>query len=222
MYRPPDSVLCGICNLVKDSYDSLWFDELISYYATNACCFSSSDSAISVDSAVNTTVSKVNKDAADAERLLDALVRGNVSMDDSGVGGLNLSNVSEIVTGDGQRIVIVIAKDDEVQNVKEAIATASSPNAHLVPSPAVSPVHSNMIPSPAASPALSDTSSNMIMEDDDEEWSPYSPVATASTSSSKTTKAKKTTASGRVSKPRGPYNKRASSSSYNVISNTSA
>lgn len=153
---------------------------------------------------------------SEAENILDALMKGNVAASncsgfdqDSGLGqslsetaGINMeniSNISEIVTEDGKKIVIVITND-----VAASTAGNNSNNVVVRPEPAVSPASTqgSMSPYHPASPG------NSVQDESDGEWCPPSQkiltrkVATKRKAAN--TKAD-TLAAGEPSKKRGPY-----------------
>lgn len=133
-----------------------------------------------------------------AEEIVDALVKGDISLkqnnkeeqcslaESSGLAanaiGATISNISEIVTKDGQRIVIVIAND---QKKTEDSKSKPVSVAEFLPE----------------SPSEQDSAS-------DPEWSPDSPVAATSSKrrskKSSTSITTKKTQSGRISKRKSP------------------
>ena len=149
-----------------------------------------------------------------AENILDALMKGNVAASDcsgfaqdSGLGqslsetaGIsmdNISNISEIVTEDGKKIVIVITND---------VANAGALNTGaLRPEPAASPASTSgsMSPYHPASPSASS-----VTESDDGEWCPPGQkVLTKKVATKRKVANTKTTplAGEPTSKKRGPY-----------------
>lgn len=108
-----------------------------------------------------------------------------------------INNISEVVTADGQKIVIVIANDMPTAggNKAEVISSIKAQVQATIPAVAI------------ASPAQQQSPRSEPEDTSDSDWSPYSPAV-----STKTATKTKGVSVGRVAKQRGPYSKRAHAS----------
>jgi hypothetical protein len=125
-------------------------------------------------------------EAKEAEELLEALITGKISMDDSGYAGdLSINNISEITTDDGSKIVIVITNDVKMEEEDYVLSSLPSPS------------HSN------ASSTMASSLAEDFEDTSDTDWSPGSPPT-------KTTSAAAKKRERKGSDPRrGPYKRSA-------------
>lgn len=135
------------------------------------------------------TILTQNMETEKAEAILDALISGNINMNDSGYSS-EINNITEVQTNDGNNVIIVITNDD-----------SEVPPFKVCPmSPAMSSVSSGIASVASPSPSFGDssiesTSSNEMEVTSDSDWSPGE-------CSAKTTKKQR---KPREPKKRGPY-----------------